>query len=162
VKWVRGQKYAVTQATPGLHVDWCLERLQKGVIEVKQYQIVLLLVGTNDMDRKTPQETGETMEKIVSFIKQVNPGAKIGIVGVLYRPQDFPDDMKEIEMVYNPPPSSDLDLEHPSSKAYPEVITSLPSTSRCYQSCNLNCQAAATTAVSSQENDPPREKIKTP
>ena len=93
LKWVRGLKYTDTQATPGLTLSWAFDRLQQGIIDVSKYQIVLLLIGTNDLDSSTPSDIGEKMLDILNLIKRINPQARLAVCGLLYRPQDFEKDM---------------------------------------------------------------------
>jgi hypothetical protein len=96
VKWVRGLKYTDTQSTPGLTLSWAFDRIQQGIIDVSRYQIILLLIGTNDLDKFTPDDIGEKMLGILNLIKKINPQARLAVCGLLYRPQDFTKDMEII------------------------------------------------------------------
>jgi hypothetical protein len=120
-KWVRGLKFTDTQATPGLTLEWALERLKRGIIEIKQYEIILLVFGTNNIQKGTHEDAGGIMEQIVSFIKRLNPSAKIGIVGILYRPIDIPEDMLKIEQRDYPLPLYSIPFGSTPGTPYTEM-----------------------------------------
>jgi hypothetical protein len=90
LKWVRAIRHTDTQALPGLNLDRAIQKVKDGTIDVVNYSIVVIHVGTNNIHSSTPEEIAEKTETLTDLIAQKNPTAKIAVSAILPRPIDNP------------------------------------------------------------------------
>ena len=92
-KWVKDVRFTEIQAIPGLSLQRAYDKVKDNTLSVTKYQLILILVGTNDAVKSTPEKIAQEAENLIKLIKEKNPEAKIAFNGILYRPQDIPEQM---------------------------------------------------------------------
>jgi lysophospholipase L1-like esterase len=88
IKWVRAIRHTDTQSIPGLDLDRAFQKVKEGTLDVVNYSIVVIHVGTNNIHSCTPEQITEKAENLTNLIAQMNPSAKIAVSGILPRPID--------------------------------------------------------------------------
>jgi lysophospholipase L1-like esterase len=97
-KWVKNVRFTDIQAIPGLNLQRAYEKVKDNTLNVSNYRLILLLVGTNDAVKSQPEVIAQEAEKLINLITEKNPDAKIAFNGLLYRPQDIPEQMAIIRI----------------------------------------------------------------
>jgi hypothetical protein len=97
VKWVKDVKHLRVQALPGLTLSPAFVKLCDGTIDIRGFDTILFLCGTNDFENESLEEppTAEIVEKIVTKMKAVItllkksvPRSKLAVSMILPRPKD--------------------------------------------------------------------------
>jgi hypothetical protein len=78
-----------------------------GVVDIAKFSAILVHFGTNDLtDRCPPDQCARrivaSLDRAISFIRGINPNARIGVSGILPRPRDQNNsNMLEVRIVTN-------------------------------------------------------------
>jgi lysophospholipase L1-like esterase len=96
-KWVRRVTHTDLQAIPGLKLSRTLELLRRNILKIDSYKVIMILIGTNDVEECTPKEVVQKLELVCKYISLHNPRAKLAVSAILYRPRDNPKDMDIIK-----------------------------------------------------------------
>ena len=92
-KWLMKTDYIHVQSQPGLKLESALTHINRGYIQVQNYEYVLLALGCNDIDSLDIQAMRYNLHCLVYRIRAMSPYVTIGLCSVLPRPQD--DKIKE-------------------------------------------------------------------
>ena len=109
-KWVKDVRFIDTQAIPGLSIQRAIQKVEDQTLSVSNYRLIVLLIGTNNVTKSHPDHIAQDLAALINLIRQKNPAAKIACNGIIYRPQDIPQQMELIRnrkrpkhLQYNPP-----------------------------------------------------------
>ena len=80
--------YTSVQAIPGVYANHLLELFQTDKLKVRNFKAILILAGTNDLSASSPKNIEDIFVNIITYLREVNPEAKIAIGGILPRPCD--------------------------------------------------------------------------
>jgi lysophospholipase L1-like esterase len=109
-KWFRQVANTDIQAIPGVNLQKAAERVTDNTLMVANYSTILLMIGTNDVERHDPHEITEKLAHLIDIIRKKNPTATLVYSAIIFRPTDVPEQMVEIERMYRlgdnytPPP----------------------------------------------------------
>ena len=87
-KWLKDTNYIDIQAQPGLRLESALQHINKGYIQVQDYEFVLLAVGSNNIDSCNIQDIRYHLHQLVHQIRMMSPYVTIGLCSILPRPKD--------------------------------------------------------------------------
>jgi hypothetical protein len=88
LKWMRALQKSIVHAIPGADIERLRKEVQRGTINVRPFQAVVICAGTNSLEKNTPEDLCDQMAALHDLIKQQNPTCKILISGILTRPRD--------------------------------------------------------------------------
>jgi hypothetical protein len=111
-KWVRGINFTDIQSIPGLTLTKVIDRINDLTLTINKYQLVVLMLGTNDIQRSMPLGIAHKLADVIDLIREKNPTARIACNAIIPRPTDIPIHMEEIRnrgasksaASYMPPP----------------------------------------------------------
>jgi lysophospholipase L1-like esterase len=95
-KWIRGINFTDIQSIPGLTISKAMDRINDLTLTVNKYQLIHLMLGTNDLQRNMPRGIAEKMSELIDLIRKRNPTARIAVNAIISRPKDIPDQMDKI------------------------------------------------------------------
>ena len=96
-KWLRSVKYTDVQSIPGLTLEKAVDRINDYTLHLAKYPIIILMVGTNNMEKCEPSEIVEKLAAVVEAVKIKNPKARLAYSAILFRPCDVPEQMEIIK-----------------------------------------------------------------
>ena len=76
------------QAFPGARIYTLLQKIRLGKIRITGYKIVILHVGTNDLQELSVEDLVHRMKQLVQTVRQKNSSAAIVVSQILHRPRD--------------------------------------------------------------------------
>jgi hypothetical protein len=88
LKWAMDMAYLDLQAAPGLRLDTALTKMQNRILQVHDYEFLVLAVGTNSVRSKNVQEMKQMLANIIGYVNYVSPYCTIGVASILPCPQD--------------------------------------------------------------------------
>ncbi len=77
------------QCKGGETVDRVIESIKHGVFEIKNCTHLVIHIGTNNIETDAVTEIAFWYNKLLKFIKTVNPSVTVIISAILPRPKDF-------------------------------------------------------------------------
>ena len=80
--------YTSVQAISGVYADHLLNLFKEEKLSVRNFKAIIILAGTNDLSKSSPQIIEKTFVDIVEYLREINPEARIAIGGILPRPCD--------------------------------------------------------------------------
>ena len=124
VKWVRGVNFTQTQSIPGLNISKAIDRIKDLTLTVNRYQLIILMLATNDMQKYMPKAIVAKLADLIELIKKKNPTARIACNAIIQRPVDIPEQMAVIKARntpltaanYLPPPPPVMDQGRPPTR----------------------------------------------
>jgi hypothetical protein len=90
-------KYTDVQSIPGLTLEKAVDRINDYTLHLAKYPIIILMVGTNNMEKCEPSEIVEKLAAVVEAVKIKNPKARLAYSAILFRPCDVPEQMEIIK-----------------------------------------------------------------
>jgi hypothetical protein len=88
IKHLQDFLYTSVQAIPGVYANHILELCRSDKLKVRNFKAIIILAGTNDLSQSSPKEIEEIFINIITYLREVNPEARIAIGGILPRPCD--------------------------------------------------------------------------
>jgi lysophospholipase L1-like esterase len=95
-KWIRGINFTDIQSIPGLNISKCIDRINDRTLTITRYQLILIMLGTNDIQRYSPKCIADKMAELIDLIREKNPNARIACNAIISRPTDIPEQMRII------------------------------------------------------------------
>ena len=80
--------YTSVQSLPGGYAKNFIHMCEIGRISVRDFKVVVIHMGCNDLCESTPEEICGIFENIIDYTRAVNPTCMIGISGILPKPCD--------------------------------------------------------------------------
>jgi hypothetical protein len=92
-KWVNKLAHTHTQAIPGLTLESALTHMQKGMLKIQPYPVILLHLGTNNIWNDTPDTFRDKLIEVTTYIRKNSNVQRIGLSAILPRVRDlkYPD-----------------------------------------------------------------------
>ena len=106
-------------------------------LRVTKYKVIIVQIGTNHIEKDTPAEIVQKLDKLLKLLKEKNPQATLAYSGILFRPTDIPAEMEKIRARKhdNPRHSKDFvktphhsDNVHHGAMEYPATTPTKPLT----------------------------------
>ena len=97
-KWVRQVSNTDVQSIPGLNLSRLVEKIQDYTMFVNNYRLILLNVGTNNLEEDSQEEILEKFGHVIAEIRSKNPRACIVINSIFFRPRDIPEQMQALTL----------------------------------------------------------------
>ena len=89
-KFIRHCRNIAVQAFPGATCAKILSKLRFGRIAIEFAKVIIIHIGTNDLESSKPHEIIDAVLKIKRHIQSRNPAAKIVYSSIIQRPKDNP------------------------------------------------------------------------
>jgi lysophospholipase L1-like esterase len=74
---------ALNFGIPGMGTEHLLWQIQNGLFRVHKPKVVVLMIGTNNLQRNTPMEIAQGIGLVVWNIRALSPGTRILLLGLL-------------------------------------------------------------------------------
>jgi lysophospholipase L1-like esterase len=87
-KFIRHCRNTTVQAFPGATCEKILTKLRLGRIAIEFAEIIIIHIGTNDLEGNKPQEVIDAVLKVIEYIQSKNPTSKIVYSSIIQRPKD--------------------------------------------------------------------------
>jgi hypothetical protein len=75
-----------------------VDRIKDYTMFVSKYRLIIVNVGTNNIEENSQEEITEKFNKVITEIRVKNPKACIAINSIFFRPRDIPDQMATLEL----------------------------------------------------------------
>jgi lysophospholipase L1-like esterase len=75
----------MVQSVPGLNLASALEKMRRGVLSVSNFELVILAVGSNDLEEKDIDYVVTRTREIIRFMQQSHPSIKLAISTIIPR-----------------------------------------------------------------------------
>lgn len=88
-KQVNETNHILVQSVPGAEIQdifWCI---RFGEIKVKNFRIIVLHIGTNNLLKDTHSKILYYMERLILYVQSFCPKVKVAISSIIQRPRDF-------------------------------------------------------------------------
>jgi lysophospholipase L1-like esterase len=141
LKWVKDVNWTDTQAIPGLTLSKAADRIRDHTITVTPYMLVIVNIGTNDIQKHSPTKVANMAANLITLIRDKNPKAKIAFNAIPARPCDIPEELEKIKANRNAR----------KSPTYPRASAS-------YEPLN-SCTTVSNTPIKTQSDEPNRREI---
>jgi hypothetical protein len=88
IKFQQDFLYTSVQAIPGIYANHLLGLFKSDKLKARNFKAIIILAGTNDLSASSPKEIEEIFINIITYLRDINPEARIAIGGILPRPCD--------------------------------------------------------------------------
>ena len=99
VKFIKITNHADVKAFPGITIERLYWKVRLNKVDLKQYKIILVHVGTNDIITNSVKGIINSYCKLIEAVKIKNPKAQIGVSSILPRPCDGSETNQVVEVV---------------------------------------------------------------
>jgi lysophospholipase L1-like esterase len=86
IKFIKVTNLADVISEPGINIDRLAYKLRLRKWDISSYSVIVVHVGTNDVECNTPSEIIKKFQSLLEIIKQQNKQAKIAVSSILPKP----------------------------------------------------------------------------